>query len=79
MHLYYAKLQEQMAIGEQPWCEFVVYTKKGLSVQRISFDRNFLLNKLLRKHISFYDNCVAPESVHSIHYLRIPLQNLCND
>ena len=24
-----------MAIGERAWCGFVVYTQKGLSVQRI--------------------------------------------
>ena len=25
-------------IGEREWCDFVIYTPKGLNVQRISFD-----------------------------------------
>ena len=25
-HIYYAQVQGQMAIGEKPWCDFVVYT-----------------------------------------------------
>ena len=34
-HKYYAQVQGQMAIGERPWCNFVVFTMKGLSVERI--------------------------------------------
>ena len=76
-HHYYAQVQGQMGIGERPWCDFVVYTKKGLSVQRISFDRTFWLDKLLPKLVSFYDNCVAPEIVSPLHCLGLPLRNLC--
>lgn len=28
-------------ISGRPWCDFVVYTKKGLSIQHIVFDENF--------------------------------------
>ena len=34
-HHYYAQVQGQMAIGERPWCDFVVFTLKGNSVERI--------------------------------------------
>jgi hypothetical protein len=27
-HRYYAQVQGQMAIGERPWCDFVVYTQQ---------------------------------------------------
>ena len=60
-HKYYAQVQGQMAIGERPWCDFVVFTMKGLSVERISFNLDYWTNTLLPKLVSFYDNCVAPE------------------
>ena len=29
-HPYYAQFQGQMSIGKRPWCDFVIYTNKGL-------------------------------------------------
>ena len=40
-HQYYAQVQGQMGVGGRPWCDFVVYTKKDISVQRITFDENY--------------------------------------
>lgn len=37
-HQYYAQVQRQTAVGERPWCDFVIYTKLGISVERIFFD-----------------------------------------
>ena len=37
-HVYYDQVQGQMAITGTKWCDFVVYTKKGLSIERIQFD-----------------------------------------
>ena len=31
-HQYFAQVQGQMAIGEHMWCDFVVYTQRGLTV-----------------------------------------------
>ena len=75
-HPYYAQVQGQMAIGGRPWCDFVVFTSKGLSIQRIKYDKNFWDEKLLPKLISFYDNCVAPEIVSPVHSLGLPIRNL---
>ena len=66
-HQYYAQIQGQMAIGECPWCDFVVYTSKGASVQRVAFNSNFWSDKLLPKLISFYDSCILPELVSPVH------------
>ena len=66
-HQYYAQVQGQMAIEERPWCDFVIYTEKGFDVQRIPYDQDFWLDKLLPKLVSFYDNCVAPEIVSPLH------------
>ena len=32
-HSYYAQVQGQMAIGERPWCDFIIYTQKGINIQ----------------------------------------------
>ena len=48
-HSYYCQIQGQMAIGERPWCDFVVYTKKGIHVERVGFDETFWKDELLPK------------------------------
>ena len=46
-HPYYAQVQGQMAIGRHRWCDFVVFTPRGLSVERIHFDDVYWSTKLL--------------------------------
>ena len=77
-HAYFAQVQGQMAIGDRPWCDFGVYTLKGLSVTRIQLDKEYWMNTLLPKLVTFYDNCVAPEIVSPVHILGIPMRNLSN-
>ena len=36
-HIYYAQVLSQMAVGQCPWYDFVIFTTKGISVQRILF------------------------------------------
>ena len=40
-HAYYAQVQGQMDCTGAQWCDFVVYTKKGMSIERIAFDRGY--------------------------------------
>ena len=40
-HQYFSQVQGQMAIGERPWCDFVIFTLKGISVQWIPSNRSF--------------------------------------
>ena len=75
-HQYYAQIEGQMAIGERPWCDFVVFTLKGINVQRIRFDTVYWTSKLLPKLTLFYDNCVAPELVSPVHSLGLPIRDL---
>lgn len=37
-HIYYDQVQGQMALTGAKWCDFVVYTSRGLSIERIHFD-----------------------------------------
>ena len=75
-HIYYSQVQGQMAISQRNWCDFVIYTNKGLSVERITFDSVFWESELLPKLTSFYDNCVAPEIVSPMHTIGLPIRNL---
>jgi hypothetical protein len=59
-----------MTITERAWCDFVVYTEKGLCVERIKFDGDFWSNDL-PKLTKFNDNCLSPE-------ILCPVRNLEN-
>ena len=58
-----------MAIGIRPWCDFIVYTSKGLTVEHVRYDQEFW--ELLPKLEEFYDKCVAPEIISPIRVLRV--------
>lgn len=75
-HLYYAQVQGQMAVGNRPWCDFVIFTTMGIHVQRIKFDKGYWEKTLLPRLIEFYDNCLAPEIVSPVHVLGLPVRNL---
>ncbi len=40
-HAYYCQVQGQMGVTGAHWCDFVVYTFRGLCIQRIPFDALF--------------------------------------
>ncbi|KAK3106389.1 hypothetical protein FSP39_018991 [Pinctada imbricata] len=59
-HNYYYQVQGQLAISGRKYCDFVVWTLKGFSVQRIKFDENFWSNMLCKLN-KFYLHAVLPE------------------
>ena len=74
-HKYFCQVQGQMAICNRPWCDFVVYTSKGISCERIKFRPSFW-NKMLDKLTTFYDCYFAPEIVSPMHMLGLPMRNM---
>ena len=63
-HAYYAQVQRQMGCTEAQWCDFVVYTKKGMSVERITFDRAYwveLQEKFCQYHFTHFIKYAAAE------------------
>lgn len=64
-----------MAVTGRSWCDFVVYTEKGFSCERITYDNDFWTNELLPKLISFFDNCVGPEIMCPVHMLGMPIRD----
>lgn len=49
-----------MGVSGRKWCDFVVWTLKGMSVERIMFDEAFW-EKMVETLKSFYVNAVIPE------------------
>ena len=39
-HAYYDQVQGQMGITGAHWCDFIVYTKMGLAIDRIMYDES---------------------------------------
>lgn len=37
-HKYFSQVQFQMGVTGRKWCDFVIYTKEDIFVQRVSFD-----------------------------------------
>ena len=65
-----------MALTERNWCDFVVYTTKAISIERISFEPEFWNKDLLLKLTTFYDTCLGPEIVCPVHVLGLPVRNM---
>ena len=74
--MYFAQVQGQMAVGGRIWCGFVVFTRKGIHIQRIKFDHVYWTEKLLSKLEAFYDNYFAPELVSPVRALGLPMRDL---
>ena len=59
-HKYYAQVQGQMAILGIEWCDFVVYSKGEIVIDRILADLNYW-DHLSQKLEQFYIQHVIPE------------------
>ena len=67
-HPYYHQVQLQLYAGSGTyhWCDFCIYTKKGISVQRIFPDFEWQ-HVCIPELESFFDSYVAPELVLSLY------------
>lgn len=54
-HNYYAQVQGQLGVTQLPWCDFVVYTSKGMSIERIVYDHHYWTNSKVKLK-DFYFN-----------------------
>ena len=60
---YYYQVQGQLAVTGCQWCDFVVYTFKDITIERIYFDEDFWMDALVKLE-EFYTFCVLPMFVH---------------
>lgn len=59
-HKYYTQVQGQLLICEKKFCDFVIWTTKGLIIERIYIDVRFT-EKLSKKLTDFYVDRFLPE------------------
>ena len=60
-HNYMYQVQAQMGITGLEWVDFVVYTKKSISVERICFDSSKWYHHTVPKLEAFYKTNLVPE------------------
>lgn len=58
-HHYYSQVQGQLGICGARWCDFVVYTNKGLIIERIAFDIHYWTSMINKLH-EFYVSQIVP-------------------
>lgn len=59
-HKYYYQIQGALGITGRKWCDFVVWTPQGVSIERIRFDDDFW-KSMVPKLEQFFDTAVLPE------------------
>ena len=59
-HKYHYQVQGSLAITKRDWCDFVIWTPKGISVERIFADSAFL-DTMRDKLERFYHSAILPE------------------
>ena len=59
-HQYYYQVQLQLAVTQCNFCDFVVWLKDSIHIERIHYDSAFFLSHLPRV-TDFFKKCVLPE------------------
>ena len=55
---WYIQIQGQMGVCTKQWRDFILYTKKGIAVDRIQFDSK-LYEKIVQTSKSFYEEYIV--------------------
>lgn len=53
---WYYQIQTQLGVCDRKWCDFVLYTQKGISVDRISFDNTLFQMIAIASNSNFVFN-----------------------
>ena len=61
-HRYYTQIQFQMHVCQVTFCDFIVFTLKGISTQTVEYNPTFVSN-LVQKCSEFAFNHVVPETL----------------
>lgn len=59
-HNYYYQIQGALGVTGRQWCDFVVWTTRGISIERIQFDQAFWESMTIKLE-HFFDTAVLPE------------------
>lgn len=55
---WYIQIQGQMGVFKKQWCDFILYTRKGIAVDRIHFDSH-LYEKIVYTSKKFYEKYIV--------------------
>lgn len=72
-HNYFYQIQGIMAITQRKWCDFVIWTPKGISVERIAADTSFW-EKMVPKLDTFWNRAILPELAAPEHPHKRPIR-----
>ena len=61
-HSYFAQVQGHMGVTGASWCDFIVYTKKGISVERIPFDAIYWADLKQKLHMFYFTHFIKTAS-----------------
>lgn len=73
-HGYYYQVQGQLHVADYDWCDFVLWTPKGMHVQRIKRDNELWAEKMYPKLKDFFLRCLLPEIVAPRHTKNMPIR-----
>ncbi|CAN7947615.1 unnamed protein product [Ixodes pacificus] len=60
-HSFYYQIQGQLHITQRDFWDFVVFTLKGIDIQRIQWDDTFWSTNMEPFLLRFYMECMLPE------------------
>lgn len=72
-HNYFYQIQGVMAITKRKWCDFVVWTPKGISIERIKADSSFW-ERIVPKLDAFWNTAILPELAAPEHSYKRPIR-----
>ena len=74
-HIYYYQIQGQMHITGREYCLFVLWTPKGMKIEKIMKDDQFWHKEMEEKLVKFYHHCLLPELVDPRYPRSMPIRD----
>jgi len=74
-HNFYYQVQGQLHVTRRDYCLFVLWTPKGLKVEKIKRDDAFWSSKMFPSLEKFYINCLLPELIDPRVCRSMPIRN----
>ena len=74
-HIYFYQVQGQLHISKRNYCIFVLWTPKGIKIEKIERDDAFWDNNMKEKLIKFYYDCLLPELIDPRYPRSLPIRN----
>lgn len=73
-HNYYYQVQGQLYVTQRQYCDFVIWTPKGISIETIEADKTFISNMVQKLELFYYKH-YGPDLVDSRHSLNLVLRD----